>query len=305
MQSSRKGWRTSNHLTGRKPDQKQCPVTANSIATQVLANGRIKGADKEHALSVKKQCSMLSKQPGVDGHLSTPFTSQELSTAIKQLKSGKAQGPDNISPEFLMHRGSKCLNWMREFYSLCLRYVTVPKIWRRATVVAILKPNKPAEDPKSYRPISLLCVPYKVLESLLLARLNPVVNPQLPNEQAGFRQGRSTVQQILKLTSDIEKSFELGHKRGVVLVDLSAAYDTVWQQGLALKLLRDIPDRHLVRFIITILSNRSFKLKPVLDKQSVYVHSRTMYHKDRRCHRSSLTYTSATSRLPSPSVRLR
>ena len=36
------------------------------------------------------------KAPGVDGFLSTPFTIQELMLAIRQLKSGKAQGPDNI-----------------------------------------------------------------------------------------------------------------------------------------------------------------------------------------------------------------
>jgi len=44
-------------------------------------------------------------------------------------------------------------------------------------------------------------------------------------------------------------------------VDLSAASDTVWHQGLALKLLQTIPDRHLVRFIVDIISNRSFILK--------------------------------------------
>ena len=38
-------------------------------------------------------------------------------------------------------------------------------------------------------------------------------------------------------------------------------HNTVWHQGLALKLLRTIPGRHLVRFIMNILSNRSFKLK--------------------------------------------
>ena len=158
-----------NHLTGCKPDQKQCPVKVNSIAKQVLANGRFKGAE-EHALSVKKQCSkikslsylpyytkvcnelqgpspqlsawatqlrgnvatvasrwhhcadltglgieprtprtnsvhlateltagqqcsMLWKKPGVDGHLSTPFTSQELSTAIKQIKKRESSRP--------------------------------------------------------------------------------------------------------------------------------------------------------------------------------------------------------------------
>ena len=127
--------------------------------------------------------------------------------------------------------------------------------------MAILKPSKLADDPKSYRPISLLCVPYKTLEILILARINPLSEPQLPSEQTGFRQGRSTVQQVLKLTCEIEKSFENGYEAEAVMVDLKAAYDTVWHQGLALKLLRTISNRHLVRFIMNILSNRSFKLK--------------------------------------------
>jgi len=41
-------------------------------------------------------------------------------------------------------------------------------------------------------------------------------------------------------------------------VDLTATYDTVWHQGLALKLPQTISDRHLVRFIVDIISNRSF-----------------------------------------------
>ena len=72
----------------------------------------------------------------------------------------------------------------------------------------------------------------------MLARINPIIElPQLPSEQAGFRQGRSTVQQILKLTCEIEKSFENGYKAGAIIVNLTAAYDTVWLQGLALQIL--------------------------------------------------------------------
>jgi len=117
------------------------------------------------------------------------------------------------------------------------------------------------DDPRSYRPISLLCVPYKLLERLLLFRLEPVVDPQLPTQQGGFRSGRSTVQQVVKLTSDIEESYEGRRKAGLVFVDVTAAYDTVWHQGLAQKLLQTIPGRHLVRFIVNIISNRSFILK--------------------------------------------
>ena len=56
------------------------------------------------------------------------------------------------------------MSWMAQvfFYSNCLLNMTVPKIWRKATVIVIPKPNKPTDDPKNYRPISLLCVPFKL-----------------------------------------------------------------------------------------------------------------------------------------------
>jgi len=50
-------------------------------------------------------------------------------------------------------------------------------------------------------------------------------------------------------------------KTAVALFDLPAAYDTVWHQGLRLKLLRTIPDTHLVAFIMETLSNRRFVLR--------------------------------------------
>jgi len=91
-------------------------------------------------------------------------------------------------------------------------------------------------------PISLLCVPCKLLERLLLFRLEPVVDPQPPTQQGGFGGGRSTVQQIFKLVSDIVESYEGRRKTGLDLVDLTAACHTVWHQDLALKLLQIIPD---------------------------------------------------------------
>ncbi|KAJ3613142.1 hypothetical protein NHX12_019394, partial [Muraenolepis orangiensis] len=61
--------------------------------------------------------------------------------------------------------------------------------------------------------------------------------------------------------TDIEDSFQDNEKAGVVYLDLTAAYDTVWHRGLHLKLLRTIPDRHMVKFIMETLSNRSFILQ--------------------------------------------
>ena len=49
-------------------------------------------------------------------------------------------------------------------------------------------------------------------------------------------------------------------KAGAVFVDLSAAYDTVWHCGLICKLLRLLPDKHMVRMIMELVRNRSFIL---------------------------------------------
>ena len=117
---------------------------------------------------------------------------------------------------------------------------------------------KPVEDPKTYRPISLLCVPYKTLERLIYTRIEPIVDPLLPREQAGFRQGRSTVNQTVLLTKHIEESFETKKKTGAVYVDLTASYDTVWHRGLTCKLLRLLPDKHMVQVIMELIRNKSF-----------------------------------------------
>jgi len=86
-------------------------------------------------------------------------------------------------------------------------------------------------DPKSYRPVSLLCVPFKIFERLIYARVETITDPLFPQEQAGFRHGRSAVDQVTLLTQDIEDSFSAKKKAGVVFVDLTAAYDTVWHRG--------------------------------------------------------------------------
>ena len=258
--SSRKAWQTINKLTGRSTTHTRCPLTANAIASQLLNNGRFPDADRDLAPWTSREVTSLSRAATADANLSSDFTVEELEAAIKKLKSGKAPGRDNIHPEFVIHQSAKTTAWLCSFFTSCYRRSKLPKTWRRATVVALPKPNTPAQDPKSYRPISLLCVPFKILERLIHSRIDHVVDPKLPREQAGFRRGRSPMDQVTLLTQGIEDSFQHNEKAGVVFLDLTAAYDTVWHRVLHLKLLTIIPDRHMVGFIMEMLSKRSLVL---------------------------------------------
>jgi len=69
-----------------------------------------------------------------------------------------------------------------------------------------------------------MCVSLKILEKLIHALVEPIIDPLLPQEQVGLRHGRKAVNQVFSLMQDIENIF-LSQKAGVVFVDLTAAYD--------------------------------------------------------------------------------
>ena len=118
--------------------------------------------------------------------------------------------------------------------------------------------------------MSLLYVPYGILERLIYARVQPIMDPLLPKEQAGFGRGKSTVDQVILLAQNIKDSSDAKKKAGAVFVNLTAAYDTVWHRGLTCKLLRLLPDKHMVKIII-LVQNRSFTLIPVTAIEAGYV----------------------------------
>ena len=70
------------------------------------------------------------------------------------------------------------------------------------------------------------------------------------------------------LTQNIEDLFEAKKKACAVFVDLTAAYDTVWHRGLTCKLLRLLPNKHMVRMITELVRNRSFTLSVGDSKQT-------------------------------------
>ena len=208
--NSKKAWSTIRKLRG-DPKVKHQPtkVTANQVANQLLLNSKSGKTKKKIKLDRKK----YSKDPG---H-TQPMTMDELEKGISSLKPGKAIGLDNIATEQIKAFGPAAKKWLLQLYNHCLTTNKLPKIWKKAHVMALLKPGKDPSIPKNFRPISLLSHTYKLFERLLLNRIGPVIDELLIPEQAGFRPGKSTTSQVLNLTQYIEDGFEEGKVTGVVL----------------------------------------------------------------------------------------
>jgi Reverse transcriptase (RNA-dependent DNA polymerase) len=65
---------------------------------------------------------------------------------------------------------------------------------------------------------------------------------------------------VLTLTPHIEAGFQRKLKTGAVFIDLTAAYETVWGEGLMLKFIQVIPCARLAKLMNSMLSNRYFLL---------------------------------------------
>ena len=130
-----------------------------------------------------------------------------------------------------------------------------PVEWTSAHIVAI--PKKPGTRRKEeHRGICLMSCTAKLYNRLLLARLQPVLDPYLRAEQNGFRPQRSTIAQILTLRRVIEEARTRQFGQLVcVFVDFRKAFDSVARGAIPLVLRAyNVPQR-LIAAIMALYCN--------------------------------------------------
>ena len=105
-----------------------------------------------------------------------------------------------------------------------------PSIFKNAHVRPLLKkPSLPPEDLNNYRPISNLNFISKILEKVVASRMNSHLstNSLFLSFQSAYRSFHSTESTLLKIHNDIISSIDNGEVTALILLDLSAAFDTV------------------------------------------------------------------------------
>ena len=100
-----------------------------------------------------------------------------------------------------------------------------------------------AKECSNYRAIALISHASKVMLKILQARLQPYVNHELPDVQAGFRKGRGTRDQVANIRWIMEKAREIQKNIYFCFIDYARAFDCVDHNKLW-KILKEmgIPD---------------------------------------------------------------
>ena len=179
-----------------------------------------------------------------ESHLSfcSPFSPAEFHAAASNLSSSAATDPDKVAYPMLRHLPRSGMDFLLHIFNLSWTSHSFPSIWKKSSIIPIHKMGKPLDCLASFQPISLTSCVSKLFERIVLSRLlfflesNSIPSPG----QAGFRSGRSTLDQILYLSQSISDGFDkpwLGSRKILSTIDFSKAYDSVWHHALFYKLI--------------------------------------------------------------------
>ncbi|ETO36726.1 hypothetical protein RFI_00336, partial [Reticulomyxa filosa] len=135
----------------------------------------------------------------------------ELDDNYVHLISIKAQGSDNIHNQMLKNGGNAMIDSLLFLFGWSFRIGYMPITWKKAIIMPIHKPDRDHSQCKNHRAIALLN------EKQLLHQT-----------QAGFQSWHNTDELLLRLTDTIHKSFDYNSVSCAVLLDISAAYDSLY-----------------------------------------------------------------------------
>ena len=185
----------------------------------------------------------------------------EVKVFLSEVDVKKAVGPDNISPRLLRQCADELARPLTSLYNLCLRTSTWPTAWKTSNVVPVHKKGGKCEL-KNYRPVSLLPVLSKVLESIVVKRITNHLDRHhfLCTRQFGFRQGRSAADLHLLLSSSLSAALDQGRATAVVALDIEGAFDRVWKEALVTKLCAAGIDGALLPLLSDYLSDRHLRV---------------------------------------------
>jgi len=179
-------------------------------------------------------------------------SSDDVAAAVSALPD-KSSALDLLAVPVLKSVADLLIPFLTYLFNLSLTTGHVPAGFKNSFITPVIKkPGLGEGSPSSYWPISNLSVISKLLQRLVARQLSTYLDTHrlLPATQFGFRRGHSTETATIRILSDLLDSVDRGDTAVLVLLDLTAAFDTVDHEILLkrLQVTFGVDDVALTRF---------------------------------------------------------
>ena len=242
--SSKEFWNCINEFTGKTKTNKIGPLedsagnltNNNKIKSKILNDyfANIGKLDK-NPTNAQLQSHLYRVTPTID-HI--PYHQGMLTTAFKQVfKKGKSSGHDGVDAKTIRLIGDDILEGFHYIAKGSFTTLKFPTSYKTAKVSCILKKGSKVKS-ENYRPISLLSLPGKMLESIFSVFIDShiIEHDLISKHQWGFRKGRSPELMLLNLMEKLLFHLGKGQYVGLICIDFSKAFDSVCHTTLLKKL---------------------------------------------------------------------
>lgn len=160
------------------------------------------------------------------GHNRISVTEAQVFTLLKNLPSNKAS--PEIPPKLYKAAAGILAKPLTALIQQSISDSIVPDSWKISAVIPLPKSSSPSNTDE-LRPISLLPIPAKILERVILEFAKPYLLKEYGSDQYGFRNGSSTTCALINLHDHITKYLDITSVAGVQVIayDFSKAFDRI------------------------------------------------------------------------------
>ena len=212
------------------------PTRTPEETAQLLLEKSFPDLDEEYSSLQRRIVEKVDNYFLNDNHTEAEpeITREEIQHSIDTFQPNKQPGIDKIPAKFYQNLSDIIIPVLQTLYNGCLKHSVFPSLWKTGEVIFICKPNKPAEDPKSYRPITLLPIISKILEKIVNRRLKYFAKKMswLDERQMGFQAGIGAEDAAFKLANSINRGFKLKQETLSIFLDITGAFNDLWIDAL-------------------------------------------------------------------------
>ena len=208
-----------NLINGKKAEQERWTEYFKEILNR---EEPINPITEEEEVELKDMIEEIDTQEPTPG---------EVREVIKGLQNGKAPGIDSITAELLKADIEFSTQKVHQLLQKIWQQEKIPMNWKKGLIIKLAKKGN-LKDCKNSRGITLLPVVGKILGRIIIDRIRRGIDSRLRKEQAGYRRGRGTTEQVFILRNIIEQVNEWQATLHLTFVDFEKAFDSVHRESL-------------------------------------------------------------------------